>query len=70
MLKRSLKRQKFLSVLSCRPVAVEHLVTYMRTRHELTPLIDLLAALGRFHESGVLAYRQALASSTPEFRIR
>ena len=70
MVKRTLKKQKFLCVMSCRPVAVEHLVTYMTTRHELSAVIDLLVALGRFHDSGVVAYRQAVASSSPEYRVR
>jgi hypothetical protein len=70
MMKRTLKKQKFLSVMCCRPLAVDHLVTYMTTRHELSAVTDLLMALGRFHESGVVAYRQALSSSSPEYRVR
>ena len=70
MIKRSLKKQKFLSVMCCRPLAVEHLVNYLTTRHELSAVTDLLVALGRFHESGVVAYRQAIAASSPEYRVR
>lgn len=70
MLRRSLKKQKFLSLVCCRPVAVDHLVTYLTTRHELSAVTDLLVALGRFHEAGLVAYRQAVAPPTPEYRIR
>jgi hypothetical protein len=49
---------------------VEHLVNYMTTRHELSAVTDLLVALGRFHESGIVAYRQAIAVPSTEYRIR
>lgn len=51
MLRQTLKRQKFLSLMCCRPLAVEHLVNYLTIRHELSAVTNLLVALGRFHES-------------------
>eukprot|EP00088_Acartia_fossae_P012770 TRINITY_DN1660_c0_g1_i2.p1 TRINITY_DN1660_c0_g1~~TRINITY_DN1660_c0_g1_i2.p1 ORF type:complete len:472 (+),score=139.16 TRINITY_DN1660_c0_g1_i2:231-1646(+) len=70
MIRRSLNHPKFLSVISSRPLAANHLINYMITRHEMNQVIDLLHALGRFHYAGVVAYRQATARGGIDDRIR
>ena len=62
MIRRTLKHPKFLAIICSRPLAAEHLVNYMITRHELTQVCDLLIALGRFNDAGVVAFRQAISS--------
>ena len=62
MIKKTLKHPKFLGILCARPLAAQHLIHHMITRHELSQLTDLLNALGRFHESGIVAYKQAVSS--------
>jgi len=70
MIQRTLKRAKFIGLIGARPVAAEHLVNYLITRHELAKVADLLVALGRFHDSGIVAYRQAIHSQSIELRVR
>jgi len=70
MIKRTLKRSKFVSLICVRPLAVEHLINHMITRHELEQVIDLLVALGRHHDSGIVAYRQAIHAQNIEKKVR
>eukprot|EP00088_Acartia_fossae_P042606 TRINITY_DN44791_c0_g1_i1.p1 TRINITY_DN44791_c0_g1~~TRINITY_DN44791_c0_g1_i1.p1 ORF type:complete len:420 (-),score=15.77 TRINITY_DN44791_c0_g1_i1:147-1358(-) len=70
MIKRTLKHQKFLSLICTRPIAAETLVNYMITRHELSQVNDLLNALGRFHDSGIVSFRQAISAKNLEGKIR
>jgi len=70
MLYKTLKWGRFLAVMETRPVAADQLVAHMVTRHELGQLGDLLTALGRRQEAGVVAYSQATASPSLETRVR
>jgi len=70
MIKRTLKHPKFLGLICSRPLAAEHLVNYMITRHELSQVSDLLIALGRFNDAGIVAYRQAMSSQNLEYKVR
>jgi hypothetical protein len=36
-------------------------VSYLTSRSELAELVDLLSGLGRYHEAGLVSYKQALA---------
>ncbi len=62
-LRQTLSRQKFLEVLTTRPSAVRHFVSYLTSRSELSELIDILSGLGRYNEAGLLIYKQALAAT-------
>jgi len=69
-LRRTLKRAKFIAVLSCRQVACDQLVSYLVTRHELSQVVDLLQAMDRRHEAGVVAYKAAAVSGNLEVKVR
>ena len=60
-LRQTLSRQKFLEVLATRPAAVRQLTSYLTTRAEIPDLVDILSGLGRYHESGLIFYQQALS---------
>jgi len=70
MIKRSLNHPRFLSLVSSRPSAANHLINYMITRHEMSQVIDLLHALGKFEYAGVISYRQATARGTHDDKVR
>jgi len=70
MIRRTLKRAKFIGLICVRPVAAEHLVNYLITRHQLDQVAELLVSLGRLHDAGVVAYRQATQSQNLEMRVR
>jgi hypothetical protein len=70
MIRKTLKHPKFLGIICSRPLAAEHLINHMITRHELSQLTDLLNALGRFHDSGIVAYKQAVSSQSIEYKVR
>jgi len=70
MLKNTLKRSKFLSIISSRQVAADQLLSYLIIRHELREVIDLLNSLDRSHEAGVVAYKQAANTNNLEIKSR
>ena len=63
-LRQTLSRQKFWEVLTTRPSAVRHLVSYLYQRCELSDLVEIMSGLGRYHEAGLICYKQALISSS------
>jgi len=70
MIKRSLNHPRFLSLLSSRPLAANHLINYMITRHEMSQVTDLLHALGKFDYAGVISYRQATTRGSLDDKVR
>jgi len=70
MLKNTLKRSKFLSIMSSRQEAADQLISYLLVRHEMREVVDLLVSLDRSHEAGVVAYRQAVNTNNLEIRSR
>jgi len=70
MLRNTLKRSKFHSLIGARQEAADHLVSHLVTRLELGQVVELLQALDRGHEAGVAAYRQAVTSNNLEMRVR
>jgi len=70
MIKKTLKYSKFLGIVCARPLAAENIVNYMITRHELAEVMDLLIALGRFHQAGVVGYRKAITTKSIEYKVR
>ena len=61
MIKKTLKHSKFLGIVCSRPLAAENIVNHMITRHELSEVMELLIALGRFHQAGIVGYRKAIS---------
>ena len=70
MLKNTLKRSKFLAIMSSRQEAADQLISYLVVRHELREVVDLLVSLDRSHEAGVVAYKQAVNTNNLEIRSR
>jgi len=70
MIKRTLKHSKFLGIVCSRPLAAENIVNYMITRHELAEVMDLLIALGRFHQAGIVGYRKAISPKSIEYKVK
>ena len=70
MLRNTLKKSKFHSIMASRQEAADQLVASLVTRLELGAVVELLQALDRGHEAGVVAYRQAAASTNLEIRVR
>ena len=70
MLKNTLKRSKFLAIMSSRQEAADQLISYFVIRLELREVVDLLVSLDRTHEAGVVAYRQAVNTNNLEIRCR
>ena len=70
MLRSTLKRSKFISLISSRQEAADHLIADMIVRHQLNEVIDLLNSLDRNYEAGVIAYKQAVNTSNLQVRSR
>jgi len=70
MLKNTLKRSKFLAIMSSRQEAADQLISYLLIRLELREVVDLLVNLDRSHEAGVVAYKQAVNTNNLEIRCR
>jgi len=70
MIQRSLTNQKFLGILCVRPLAAEHLLNYLMTRFQHQQAMDLLTALGNFHQVGIVGYSKAITSKNIEFKVR
>jgi len=70
MLKNTLKRSKFLAIMSSRQEAADQLISYLLVRLELREVVDLLVNLDRSHEAGVVAYKQAVNTNNLEIRCR
>jgi len=70
MLRNTLKRSKFHSIMAARQEAADVLVAHLVTRLELGPAVEVLQALDRQHEAGVAAYRQHSAAAGLEVRVR
>ena len=70
MLRATLKRSKFISIISSRQEAADHLIADMIVRHQLGEVIDLLHSLDRSHEAGIIAYKQAAATSNLQLRAK
>ena len=62
MIQRSLTNQKFLGILYVRPLAAEHLLNYLMTRFQHQQAMDLLTALGNFHQVGIVGYSKAITT--------
>lgn len=70
MLRVTLKRSKFISIISSRQEAADHLISDMIVRHQLTEVIDLLNSLDRSHEAGIIAYKQAVSTQNLSVRSK
>jgi len=70
MLRNTLKRSKFHSIMAARQEAADVLVAHLVTRLELGPAVEVLQALDRQHEAGVAAYRQHSGAAALEVRVR
>ena len=70
MLKNTLKRSKFLAIMSSRQEAADQLISHLVVRLELREVVDLLVSLDRSHEAGVVGYRQAVNTNNLEIRSR
>jgi len=70
MLKNTLKRSKFLSIMSARQEAADQLISHLIIRHELKEVVDLLMNLDRSYEAGVVSYKQAVSTNNLEIRSR
>ena len=69
-LKQTLTRVKLHEILATRPVAVNHLVTYLQKRKSYQELSDLLTSSGRYDEAGVVLYQHALTLKGADERVR
>ena len=70
MLKNTLKRSKFLSIMSSRQEAADHLISDLVVRHQLTEVVDLLLSLDRAHQAGTVAYKQAVNTNNLQVKSR
>jgi len=70
MLKNTLKRSKFLAIMSSRQEAADQLISHLVVRLELREVVDLLVILDRTHEAGVVAYKQAVNTNNLEIRCK
>jgi len=70
MLKNTLKKSKFHSLMASRQEAADRLVAHLVTRLELGEVVELLQALDRSHQAGVVAYRQQSTSPNLEIKVR
>lgn len=70
MIRATLKRSKFISIISSRQEAADHLISDMIVRHQLTEVIDLLNSLDRSHEAGIIAYKQAATTQNLSVRSK
>jgi len=70
MLKNTLKRSKFLSMMSSRQEAADHLIADLIVRHQLTEVVDLLTSLDRTHQAGTVAYKQAVNTTNLQVKSR
>ena len=70
MLRSTLKKSKFISLMSSRQEAANHVIADMIVRHQLGEVIDLLISLDRSHEAGVIAYKQAAGTNNLQLRSR
>ena len=70
MLKSTLKKSKFISLMSSRQEAADHLISDMIVRHQLQEVIELLNSLDRSHEAGVIAYKQAATPNNLQVRSK
>jgi len=70
MLKATLKRSKFISIVSSRQEAADHLIGDMIVRHQLADVIDLLNSLDRTNEAGIVAFKQAISTNNLQVRSK
>lgn len=70
MLKSTLKKSKFISLMSSRQEAADHLISDMIVRHQLQEVTELLNSLDRTHEAGVIAYKQAASPNNLQVRSK
>ena len=70
MLKNTLKKSKFHALMASRQEAADRLVAHLVTRLELGEVVELLQALDRSHQAGVVAYRQQSTSPNLEIKVR
>ena len=70
MLRNSLKRSKFLSIMCSRQEAADHLIADLLVRHQLGEVVDLLTSLDRPHQAGTVAYKQAVNTNNLQVKSR
>ena len=70
MLRNTLKRSKFLSIMTSRQEAADHLICDLVVRHQLGEVVELLTSLDRAHQAGTVAYRQAVNTNNLQVKSR
>lgn len=68
-IKKTVKYSIFAQEISKRPVAVRHIVSFMKSHYDYDELIKLLRHLGRKEEAMMLQYKRALSLSSPDAQL-
>ncbi|XP_071159395.1 spermatogenesis-defective protein 39 homolog isoform X3 [Mytilus edulis] len=69
-IKKTIKPSIFNLELQRRPVAANHLISYMKAHFDLKELEDLLGMLGRNEEAAMLKYKQAVSISDAGAKLK
>ncbi|CAC5419564.1 VIPAS39 [Mytilus coruscus] len=69
-IKKTIKPSIFNLELQRRPVAANHLISYMKAHYDLKELEDLLGMLGRNEEAAMLKYKQAVSISDAGAKLK
>lgn len=69
-IKKTVKYSIFAREISRRPVAVKHIVAFMKSHYDYDELVKLLRHLGRKEEAMMLEYKRALSLSNPDAQLQ